>query len=88
MRRRLSRSRTPYESAALQIGMGAVSTAPLVVAAAPYVAGGTGAGLLGQTVRGGVTGLLGGGVEGLVSGAGEEGDRMQNAVTRGLVGLA
>lgn len=78
----------PGQSLALQLGTGIVSTLPLALAAAPYVAGGAGATLAGQTVRGGVTGLLGGGLEGAVSGAGQEGNRLANAVTRGAVGSA
>jgi hypothetical protein len=76
----------PVESTALQVGTGIVSSLPAILAAGPYVAGGAGAGLTGQVIRGGLLGTLGGGAEGVVSGAGEEGDRMQNAITRGLVG--
>jgi hypothetical protein len=78
----------PGETAALRIGGGVLGSGALVGPAAGFI--GRGANTLMQVVRGGVAGAALGGAEGAVSGygAGNDGDRMQSAAERGLLGTA
>lgn len=78
----------PLLATGLQLGTGVAATVPMAMAAAPAVIARAGSSLASNVVRGAAAGIVAGGTEGAVSGygAGNEGDRVDSAVTRGAVG--
>lgn len=76
----------PKTSTALQIAGGIAGSVPMAAAAAPAAVANAPATLLGKGLAAGAAGAVAGGVEGVVSGYGVQGDRVENAKTRGIMG--
>lgn len=78
----------PKTSMGLQIGGGIAGSIPLAIAAGPTALANAPATLLGKGLAAGGIGAVAGGIEGAVSGYGVQGDRLENAKDRGLLGAA